>query len=821
MSMDILGDDVWEYNAPQYVDFAAGEDDPHADAWFDRQNEEGNTVPLVNDEACASTPEARRLTRSMCATPKNDNKLPEATEKKSTPGQSKKIDKQTKSISSNAGSDGSKAPDTNSKKFAVPMKATHPKTKSESTPETRGRSRSLKRTNSMRNVNTNVPNPQLQKRRSADPAKSAPVSTVNKPSEKTISNPSIEKAKSQVRRSAGVMASNNKGSRARTLSTDGAAHSRTRSTSTSSVSSNNAQNTSQNEATATSSKMPKLTIPTTPTFMRRKPIGKVEKVKSSEEQQLEQIANIKAEFNKRKKMAQKSYQTAMKSSGYVPVQSKTEPTKPEDFHFETDTRLKSQSTHNASADKKTDFVRILRSNSRGRSPGPAERVPTKPQPFKLSEGRKRKAETDSETYKSVAEQLVAFHKQTPDRFHTQSKKGPERAKRIQSRSPVSGLTVPKTPNFESTTRSRPVLVPSQKDLEEKEIEEMKKNQFKAHPVNKRILTNPNTGVKKVAPKPVTKFEEFDLECGKRPQNKSLRSDTEEKFEFHAQPAPKKILEGPVGIKPAKSLPLTQPQSPAFALRQRVRLPMPKEEEEEIEKSLSKKRVAHHGVPFQPNLSHKSTVPQPFTFEDRDKSRMAQKKAVIDHYLEEENKMREFHAQPLPMGEDTLPPKKTKPVTIPEPFQLELDERGVKRLQEFSQKVEEENTHLKEQAKFRANPAKVLHQEPFCPAKSTKPLTDISGFELNTEQRSHKRENFEMHKKAREAEIEAAKRQRERQREEEEKAHVAKMRAEAVHKSQPIKRYKSVEVLPSDRPLTYAESPKFETDRRLRSKVNCF
>lgn len=101
------------------------------------------------------------------------------------------------------------------------------------------------------------------------------------------------------------------------------------------------------------------------------------------------------------------------------------------------------------------------------------------------------------------------------------------------------------------------------------------------------------------------------------------------------------------------------------------------------------------------------------------------------------------------------------------------------------------------------------------------LTDISGFELNTEQRSHKRENFEMHKKAREAEIEAAKRQRERQKEEEEKAYVAKVRAEAVHKSQPIKRFKSVEVLPSDRPLTFAESPKFETDRRLRSKVNCF
>lgn len=60
---------------------------------------------------------------------------------------------------------------------------------------------------------------------------------------------------------------------------------------------------------------------------------------------------------------------------------------------------------------------------------------------------------------------------------------------------------------------------------------------------------------------------------------------------------------------------------------------------QIEKSLSRKRVAHHGVPFQPNLSHKSTVPQPFTFENRDKSRMAQKKAAIEHYFEEENKVR--------------------------------------------------------------------------------------------------------------------------------------------------------------------------------------
>jgi hypothetical protein len=37
-------------------------------------------------------------------------------------------------------------------------------------------------------------------------------------------------------------------------------------------------------------------------------------------------------------------------------------------------------------------------------------------------------------------------------------------------------------------------------------------------------------------------------------------------------------------------------------------------------------------------------------------------------------------------------------------------------------VEEENKHLKAQAKFKAHPAKVIHQEPFCPQKSAKPLT---------------------------------------------------------------------------------------------------
>lgn len=76
----------------------------------------------------------------------------------------------------------------------------------------------------------------------------------------------------------------------------------------------------------------------------------------------------------------------------------------------------------------------------------------------------------------------------------------------------------------------------------------------------------------------------------------------------------------------------------------------------------------------------------------------------------------------------------------------------------------------------------------------------------------------MHKKSKEAEIEAVKRRIEKEKEEEEQMAIAKLRAEMVHKSNPVKKYTNVEVQPSDKPVTYAMSPKFETDRRLRSKV---
>lgn len=49
-------------------------------------------------------------------------------------------------------------------------------------------------------------------------------------------------------------------------------------------------------------------------------------------------------------------------------------------------------------------------------------------------------------------------------------------------------------------------------------------------------------------------------------------------------------------------------------------------------------VPHAGVPFQPVLNHKCTVPAPFTFEERDKLTLARKQEKIEEIYEEERKV---------------------------------------------------------------------------------------------------------------------------------------------------------------------------------------
>lgn len=73
-------------------------------------------------------------------------------------------------------------------------------------------------------------------------------------------------------------------------------------------------------------------------------------------------------------------------------------------------------------------------------------------------------------------------------------------------------------------------------------------------------------------------------------------------------------------------------------------------------------------------------------------------------------------------------------------------------------MEEALRKQREAANFKAHPAKVLAAEPFVPAKSTKPLAEVSNFQLHSDKRAIEREQFTMQQKQKEAELESMKRQ---------------------------------------------------------------
>ncbi|XP_060066423.1 targeting protein for Xklp2 homolog [Ylistrum balloti] len=867
----------WEYVAPQYVDFSTNplEEADNPDGWFDapsiecieeeylEEDEDYNVcngVDVIEDAEKVATPttETRRLTRSFASTPLNEKGLPEASETRKTPSLRStpaRTPKRTPSRSREATSPdlpaktdteikdetvtssepvvtknictnltqwrakSKKEPSQTVKSNNKPLPARIKKqptnggnsSKPVQNPEQRGRSTTLKRSSSFR--------------RSADTANALEEKSSSLKRSNTMKRSTSQKLDNVSSSSLDNSNSKRNHSRGRSVGRANSSDRQTRQR----LNSNSSD--TKEDITAPASKMPKLTIPNTPTFMKRKPGPKVnsEQYKKAEERELETIAMMRNELAKKRKLAQESYKKAMTGSACQPVQAHKLPTRPTEFQFQTDSRIKStHAMETRSESKEKDFVESLRSSSTTKtSPLHAanQKGPTIPKPFKLTDCKKRKLGSmedlsKADTYQSMAEKVKAFHRQTPDRFRTRGRVGSAdrgEGTRGRSKSPKKVLTLPKTPQFETRGRTRSHHIPTQQEREEEEVQEMLMNQFKAHPVNERILTNPNTGVRKVASKPLTNPEEFHLTAADRRTQDS--STEEEKFEFHAKPVPKKILEGPVGLKPAKVLAPTIPKSPAFALRNRVRMPAELEESQNEPQKVKANPVPHAGVPFQPKLGHKSTIPEPFTFEERDQFVKAKKEEKIKEILEEEKRAREFQAQSCPgQTGDTLPEKHTKPPTRPQPFNFDIDSRGAKRAEEWSRKIEEELRQQRLQATFKATNSDVLIKKPFVPSKSLKPLTDVNDFELNTDKRSRSREAYDQRRKALEAEAEALKRQREKRQEEQEKIAIAKLRAEMVPKSQPVKHFKTVEVLPSERQPTIPMSPKFSTDSRLRSSV---
>jgi len=281
--------------------------------------------------------------------------------------------------------------------------------------------------------------------------------------------------------------------------------------------------------------------------------------------------------------------------------------------------------------------------------------------------------------------------------------------------------------------------------------------------------------------------------------------------FHARPVPKGIMAAPQGVPEKRVQQVIEPQSPAFALKGRMADRKPRMEPEPAPEPVVKVRPApHRGVPVAlPPPCKKSTIAEPFSFEQRDKLTMEKKEEKIKQIYEEEKKAREFHAKPI-MKEDAVKVPEMQKIapTKPEPFKLQIKERVEARLTQWQENVEKELEEQKRAAEFKATEPKVLEKLPFVPKPSDKPLSEISNIVLHSDRRAEEREAFDLKVKQKEVDMEGAKREQEERRKREEQEEVARLRKAAVHKAQPIRNYKPVEVKPSEKPLTLPSSPKF-------------
>ncbi|XP_055473955.1 targeting protein for Xklp2 isoform X1 [Psammomys obesus] len=534
-------------------------------------------------------------------------------------------------------------------------------------------------------------------------------------------------------------------------------------------------------------------------------------LKSTEEQELEKRMKMQQEVVEMRKKNEEFKKLALAGPGQPVKKSASQVTKTVDFHFLTDERIKQQ-PKNQEEYKEVNFMSELRKHPS--SPARVTKGCTIIKPFNLSKGKKRTFDEAASTYVPIAQQVEAFHRRTPSRYHLRNKKDENL---LPPKSVTKIKRDPQTPLLQTKYRARPVTCKSTAEQEAEELEKLQQYKFKAQELDARIFESGPILPKRLPVKPPTQPIGFDLEIEKRIQEREAKKKSEEEhFEFHSRPCPTKILEDVVGVPEKKVIPATVPKSPVFALKNRIRVPT-REEEEDKPVVIKAQPVPHYGVPYKPHIPEARNVEVcPFSFDTRDKERQLQKEKKIKEM--QKGEVPKFKALPLPHFDTVnLPEKKVKNVTQAEPFSLETDKRGAYKAEIWKHQLEEELKQQKEAACFKARPNTVIFQEPFVPKKEKKSAAEnLSGslvqepFQLATEKRAKERQELE--KKM--AEMEAWKMQQleevRQQEEEQQKEELARLRRELVHKANPIRKYSAVEVKSSELPLTVPVSPKFST-----------
>lgn len=570
---------------------------------------------------------------------------------------------------------------------------------------------------------------------------------------------------------------------------------------------------------------PRVTKPITPAVMKRQSrssFGKV--ILSTEEREMEEFRQKREEMVKRRKLSSSSFKRLSNSARYTPQRSEKPLTIPKEFNF--DPRLEKKSQNSAKSGVHSSIktnVGVLPSEPKKhgmvlRSAIQTSHQPkrTQPQPFKFQERLSRaKATEDSKQvakpFVSVAQNVQKFFAATPQRFRTTARNADPSAALPSPE--VLELTMPVSPKLATKARSKPSTTVSTEDQLLQEI--ANRQPFRARPVNGAVLNSAgDMGLPRVVPKEPTIPVNVRLNTEERALIRPAHSQETEtvvhKFTARDVPDFSEIRGVPTKV-PART---TRPNPPATKLTRTVF-----EKPEDPTVPQFKAQPLPDSQPFRPNITRKTTVPNPFKgLESRPNPIMTRQRRAQLAEEELSKKDRDFKANPMPVYEAAtgIPFVRSKGTTEPEPFDLRSEALHIQRQHDIKEHEMELERELREAAKFVAKDP-MQTDKPFVPRKSVAPLTEIKPFGLNLTNRMMQRKVFDKQSAAKQLQLAREEAEQQVQREAVEKRELSQFRRMIVHKAQPVRHYSDVQVQPSAKPMTQPMTPEVAR-RSMRARA---
>ncbi|CAM6104698.1 unnamed protein product [Calypogeia fissa] len=515
----------------------------------------------------------------------------------------------------------------------------------------------------------------------------------------------------------------------------------------------------------------------------------------------------------------------------------------------------------ANKKQKLEGGRLRQIKERFVRPNDAPPALTKPQEFKFCTQKRSRCAVEVSTtaqlgrqvspFVSMAEKVRSFQCKTPERFHFNSSSHHEVDEHEKRR---MKLTKPKTPEFETSHRTRQAKVKSTAELEAEMLAKVPR--FKARPAPRKILEAPPAPVVQKSAPQMPEFQEFHFRTTERalqhkgttgadqklqndqtsvatstdsqsvadlkqrrksaPGSKQLseprdphlhtaerarpiavKSTEEMELEelakvpkFKARPFNKRILEskGELGLLRTIKREPTKPQEFHFATDERLQHKDLQQRELVPLEQMFSKLSFQQPAPQAPSL--RPTVPEPFNLETENRGLLKGMRFLQEILEREEEEMeaRVPRAHPLPFTTDVpdIPRKpEPKPCTQPEPFQLESlvrHEEELERIAEERKQAYELEASLKA---FRAQPNLSSMVPVFVPQRSRKPLTEVHEFTFHLETRAAERADFDQRVAEKHNQYKRFREEYEAARKAEEDRSIKAMRREMVPHARPM------------------------------------